>query len=61
MVYDDKVLQFKIIETDYESFLIKCAQNSSHGCYLLMNTANPDDTKVQELCFKYQISGVKVN
>ena len=40
VVYEDKNCEFKIVQTDYETFIVKCTHE---GVYLLMSTPTPDE------------------
>ncbi len=40
VVYEDKNYEFKIVQTDYETFIVKCTHE---GVYLLMSTPTPDE------------------
>ena len=40
----DKRIQFKVLDTDYETFIIKVTEM---GTYLCMNQTEPDEDKVQ--------------
>ncbi len=57
VMYDDKIYEFKVVQTDYETFIVKCTHE---GIYLLMSTPKPDESMVQSFCCMNGITGVRI-